>query len=272
MTNQLSIEQLAELTRKVAELSVTIGTWMKAQTNVHEDSAETKSENNLVTFVDKESERRFVDGLSFLLPQAGFVAEEGTGEKNPDGFNWVIDPLDGTTNFVHKVPVWCTSVALCKNEIPVLGVIYDPNTNECFSAWQNGGDWLNQQKIKVSGINTLARSLLATGFPYDDFGREDPYILLFRDLMHNSRGIRRLGSAALDMAWTAMGRFEAFYEYGLNPWDVAAGTIIVREAGGMVTGFDRYGDPVFGEDILCSNSIIHSELAQIIGRYFGSGM
>jgi myo-inositol-1(or 4)-monophosphatase len=270
MTNQFSLEQLAELTREVAKLSITVGTWMKAQTNVHEDNAEIKSENNLVTFVDKESERQFVQALSSLLPEAGFVAEEGTGEKISGGLNWVIDPLDGTTNFVHKVPVWCTSVALCDGDTPLLGVIYDPNTNECFSAWQSGGAWLNGRKIEVSKINTLSKSLLATGFPYDDFGREDPYILLFRDLMHHSRGMRRLGSAALDMAWTALGRFEAFYEYGLNPWDVAAGTIIVREAGGMVTGFDNQSDPVFGEDILCTNTCIHSELARTIELYFGA--
>ncbi len=262
-------EKLAELTQSVTALSISIGNWMKEQTDVHEDNAEIKSENNLVTFVDKESERQFVTGLKALLSEAGFVAEEGTGEKNPGGLNWVIDPLDGTTNFVHKVPVWCTSVALCDGDIPLLGVIYDPNSNECFSAWQNGGAWLNNKKIEVSKIQILAKSLLATGFPYDDFGREDPYILLFRNLMHNSRGMRRLGSAALDMAWTAMGRFEAFYEYGLNPWDVAAGTIIVREAGGTVTGFDNHSDPVFGEDILCTNTYIHNELAKTIAQYFG---
>jgi myo-inositol-1(or 4)-monophosphatase len=124
---KLSLEQL---TPAVIQLSREIGTWMKEQNSVSEEMAEVKSENNLVTYVDKESERRFVEGLSALLPQAGFVAEEGTGERNMGGLNWVIDPLDGTTNFVHGMPVWCTSIGLCDGIEPILGVIYDPNTDE----------------------------------------------------------------------------------------------------------------------------------------------
>jgi len=219
----LNKEQLEQLTQQVIQQSIEIGTWMKQQTNVHENVAELKTENNLVTYVDKESERRFVEVLSKLLPEAGFIAEEGTGNKNDIGYNWVIDPLDGTTNFVHGVPVWCTSIGLCYGNKAVLGVIYDPNTNECYSAYEGGGAYLNDQPISVSKIEKLGQSLLATGFPYDDFGRQEAYINLFKALMHQTRGMRRLGSAALDMAWTACGRFEAFYEYGLNPWDVAAG-------------------------------------------------
>jgi myo-inositol-1(or 4)-monophosphatase len=260
--------ELEKITRDLARISKEIGNWMKLQTNVHEGNAEIKTENNLVTFVDKESERRFVEALSQLVPEAGFVAEEGTGEKNEGGLNWVIDPLDGTTNFVHSVPVWCTSIGLCDGIEPVAGVIYEPNSNECYMAWKGGGAWLNDQQIRVSEISVMQSSLLATGFPYDDFGREDAYIQLFRELMRSTRGMRRLGSAALDMAWTACGRFEAFYEYGLNPWDVAAGTIIVREAGGSVTEFDGGDDPIFGEDMICSNGKIHSGLKEVVGRYF----
>lgn len=264
----LNKEQLAHLTKEVIRLSIEIGTWMKQQTDVHEQLAEIKTENNLVTYVDKESERRFVDALSKLLPDAGFVAEEGTGERNESGYNWVIDPLDGTTNFVHKVPVWCTSIGLCYNTQPVLGVIYDPNSNECYSAYEGGGAFLNEKSIHVSDIEKLGQSLLATGFPYDDFGREEAYITLFRQLMRDTRGMRRLGSAALDMAWVACGRFEAFYEYGLNPWDVAAGSIIVREAGGTVTEFNDNDNPVFGDDLICSNGSIHQPLRKIVAKYF----
>ena len=261
---------LKQITHQLIEISREIGDWMKDQRGIHEEMAEVKSENNLVTFVDKESERRFVAALTSLVPEAGFVAEEGTGERNPSGLNWVIDPLDGTTNYVHGVPVWCTSVALCVADIPVCGVIYDPNTKEMYSAYHGGGARMNQEEIHVSTIQELSASLLATGFPYDDFGRESAYIGLFRELMKASRGMRRLGSAALDMAWVAMGRFEGFYEYGLNPWDVAAGTIIIREAGGMVTGFHEGGDPVFGDDLNCTNGRIHGELTQIIQRHFKS--
>ncbi len=262
---KLSLEQL---TPAVIQLSREIGTWMKEQNSVGEEMAEVKSENNLVTYVDKESERRFVEGLRALLPQAGFVAEEGTGERNMGGLNWVIDPLDGTTNFVHGMPVWCTSIGLCDGIEPILGVIYDPNTDECFSAFQGGGAFLNGKRISVSGVKAVQQSLLATGFPYDDFGREEAYIELFRKLIRGTRGLRRLGSAALDMAWTACGRVEGFYEYGLNPWDVAAGAIIVKEAGGIVTEFNGRDNYIFGEDLVCTNGHIHEEMLKIIQQYF----
>lgn len=264
----MTTQELEIITHQVIELSRDTGAWMASQTEVHEGVAEIKTENNLVTYVDKESERRFVEGLKRILPAAGFVAEEGTGEKNETGLNWVIDPLDGTTNFVHGVKVWCTSVGLCDDNDPVSGVIFDPNTNEMYSAWKGGGAWLNGQKLQTSTISDLQASLLATGFPYDDFGREEQYIKLFRDFMRSTRGMRRLGSAALDMAWAAAGRFEAFYEYGLNPWDVAAGTIIVREAGGRVTEFNGDNNPVFGDDMICSNGRIHEQLITIIKKYF----
>jgi myo-inositol-1(or 4)-monophosphatase len=259
---------LKQLTNDTIDLSKSIGNWMKEQTAVHEHIAEIKSENNLVTYVDKESERRFVEGLRELLPEAGFVAEEGTGERNASGLNWVIDPLDGTTNFVHGMPVWCTSIGLCDGIKPILGVIYDPNTQECFSAYAGGGAMLNGESIHVSSIASLQQSLLATGFPYDDFGREEEYIQLFRKLIRGTRGLRRLGSAALDMAWTACGRLEGFYEYGLNPWDVAAGSIIVQEAGGIVTEFKGGDNFIFGEDLVCTNGLIHAEMLGEIKNYF----
>lgn len=259
---------LSELTGKVERLSRAIGTWMKEQTGVHEHLAEVKSENNLVTFVDKESERRFVEGLNALLPQAGFVAEEGTGTAIEGGLNWVIDPLDGTTNFVHGMPVWCTSVGLCAGNEAIAGVIFDPSSNECFTAWKNGGAYLNGRPIKVSATPTLQQSLFATGFPYDDFGREEAYMELFRDMMRSTRGLRRLGSAALDLAWTACGRVEGFYEYGLNPWDVAAGCVIVQEAGGKVNDFSGGDNFIFGEDLLCTNGKVHIEMLNKISRYF----
>jgi myo-inositol-1(or 4)-monophosphatase len=264
----MTTAELEKITRQVMALSHETGNWMAAQTDIHESMAEIKTENNLVTYVDKESERRFAEGLRKIVPEAGFVAEEGTGEANKGGLNWVIDPLDGTTNYVHGVKVWCTSIGLCLDHNPIVGVIYDPNTEEMFSAWQGGGAWLNNKRIHTSSISNLGSALLATGFPYDDFGREEQYISLFREFMRHTRGMRRLGSAALDMAWTAAGRFEAFYEYGLNPWDIAAGTILVREAGGLVTQFDGGDDPVFGDDMVCSNGNIHLELIEVIQKFF----
>jgi myo-inositol-1(or 4)-monophosphatase len=259
---------LKHITAQVEALSKEIGNWMKAQTTVSENIAEVKSENNLVTYVDKESERRFVEGLKHILPEAGFVAEEGTGAPAASGLNWVIDPLDGTTNFVHGMPVWCTSIGLCQGNEAIAGVIFDPSSSECFTAWKGGGAFLNGQPIRISTIPSLEQSLFATGFPYDDFGREEAYIALFRDMMRSTRGLRRLGSAALDMAWTACGRVEGFYEYGLNPWDVAAGCIIVQEAGGIVTDFSGGDNYIFGEDLVCTNGRVQAEMLTKIARYF----
>lgn len=259
--------ELNALTDEIIVLSRSIGNWMKEQ-RIEEGQADIKTENNLVTYVDRESERRFVEGLRLLLPEAGFIAEEGTGEPNTVGLNWVIDPLDGTTNFVHGVPVWCTSVGLTSGKTALLGVIYDPNRGEMFSASLGNGARLNDEPIHVSSISEIGSSLLATGFPYDDFGREEQYLRLLQKLLHDTRGMRRLGSAALDMAWTACGRFEGFYEYGLNPWDVAAGCIIVQEAGGKVTEFNDGDNPIFGNDISCTNGRIHARLREIISTFF----
>jgi myo-inositol-1(or 4)-monophosphatase len=267
MNETFTPAELASIAEKVAQLSLQIGGWMKLQT-IEEGTADTKTYNNLVTFVDKESERRFVEGLRQIVPSAGFIAEEGTGEPSPSGLNWVIDPLDGTTNFVHGVPIWCTSVALCQHHIPLVGVIFDPNINELYVASLGNGATLNGKSIHVSKVAPLEKALLATGFPYDDFGREDLYFQLLKDLTHCTRGMRRLGSAALDMAWTACGRLEGFYEYGLNPWDVAAGTVIIREAKGIVTTFHGGDDPIFGDDLICTNPLIYEELKTVIEKYF----
>ena len=257
---------LQQLTDQVATLSKEVAAFIRAESlKFTEASVETKSLNNLVSYVDKEAEQRFVAGLRKLLPEAGFIAEEGTGER-VEGFNWIIDPLDGTTNFVHGVPCYCTSVALVKGTEIQLGVVLEVNRDECFSAWAGGGARLNGKPITVSARARLDESLLATGFPYDDFGFESEYMELLRELMHRTRGIRRLGSAAADLAYVACGRFEAFYEYGLNSWDVAAGILLVREAGGMVSGFHPSKDPVYDEEIVASNSAIHEELLEVIER------
>ena len=260
------MDNLKQLTEEVSLLSKEIAAFIRAESlKFTEASVENKSLNNLVSYVDKVAEQRFVDGLKDLVPQAGFIAEEGTGEK-VEGLNWVIDPLDGTTNFVHGVPCYCTSVALIKDGEIQIGVVVEVTRDECFSAWRGGGAFMNEKPIAVSTRAQLQDSLLATGFPYDDFGFESEYMDLLRELMHRTRGIRRLGSAAADLAYVACGRFEAFYEYGLNSWDVAAGVLLVREAGGKVSGFHPSKDPVFDEEIVASNSAIHEELLEVIEK------
>ena len=257
---------LKKLTEQVEAISTEIAAFIRDEaTKFTEAGVSTKSANNLVTHVDHTAEDRIVEALEKILPNAGFIAEEGSGEQGA-GLNWVIDPLDGTTNFVHGVPCYCISIALLDGSDPLLGVVHEVTRDERFTAWKGGGAFLNGASIRVSSRKELQESLLATGFPYDDFGHEAEYMDLLRELMHRTRGIRRLGSAAADLAYVACGRFEAFYEYGLNSWDVAAGVLLVREAGGKVSGFRPTKDPVFDEEIVASNNAIHNELIEVIER------
>lgn len=229
---------------------------------------ETKGLNDFVSYVDKESEKMIVEGLRKILPHSGFIAEEGTGDRVEGGYNWIIDPLDGTTNFVHGIPFYAVSIALESPDKELLiGVVHEPNHNECFYAVKDGGAFLNGKPIQVSPAEDISRGLLATGFPYSDFKQMPQYILSLRELMQKCHGLRRIGSAALDLAYVACGRFEAFFEYNLRPWDVAAGTLLVREAGGKATTFQDGIDCVFGKEIIASG-IIHHELLAIINKHF----
>ena len=230
-------------------------------------SIEYKGINDLVSFVDKTAERKLVDGLAMLIPEAGFIAEEGTVNKKGQTYNWIIDPLDGTTNFIHSLPVFSISVALMRNEEVVLGVVYEVNKEECFYAVKGSKAFCNGQPIQVSPSLKLSESLLATGFPYYDFDKMDAYLSILKDFMQHSHGLRRLGSAAVDLAYVACGRFEAFFEYNLKPWDVAAGTLIVQEAGGIVTDFKNSDDFIFGGEILAANTV-HSEALQVIKKHW----
>lgn len=254
---------------RVVDLSREIAAFIQEErSSFSNDAVEAKTLNNFVTHVDKEAERRFVDGLRSLLPDAGFITEEGTSTERGDVFNWIIDPLDGTTNYIHGIPFYCTSIALMREKEVVIGVVLEVNRDECFYAWHEGPAYLNGQKIKVGNAEILTDALLATGFPYDDFGRENEYMELLKHLTNNCRGLRRLGSAAADLVYTAIGRFEGFYEYGLNSWDVAAGAFIVERAGGKVTDFKGGREYIFGEEILATNGRIHEELIEVVQQHF----
>lgn len=232
-----------------------------------QEQIEVKGLNDFVTRVDKTSEKMIVEALEPLVNGAGFIAEENTKAEQGKTFNWIIDPLDGTTNFIHGVPCYCISIALMENNHIVVGVIYELNLKECFYAWKGGGAYLNGNSIKVSNTLTLKSSLLATGFPYYDYKWLDEYLNLFKYFMKNTHGVRRLGSAAADLAYVAAGRFEGFYEYSLKAWDVAAGCLIVTEAGGRVSDFNGGDNYIFGQQIVCSNSQIFDEFQHIIGNY-----
>lgn len=260
---------LEELQSNLINESKAIGRWMKEERlGFSMKDVEVKGFNNFVSYVDKEAERRFVKALESWLPEAGFIAEEGTSDKKGERYHWIIDPLDGTTNFVHGIPMYCTSVALMDKDELILGVIYEPSADECFHAIAGQGAFQNGEPIHVSERDTLLKSLLATGFPYDDFERENEYFDILKTFTKKSRGLRRLGSAAIDLAYVACGRFEGFYEYGLNPWDVAAGALIVKEAGGSVTDFKGQKDFIFGEEIIADNAKITEEFRAIIQTGF----
>lgn len=230
-----------------------------------------KGLNQLVSFVDVETEKMLVSGLQKILPEAGFVTEENTVATQREGaWTWIIDPLDGTTNFLHGIPAFCISVALAKNGIPVCGVIYIPVWNELFTAVQGNGAFLNHEKIQVTDTVELKDTLLATGFPYYEFEYMDGYLQVLRDFMKNTHGLRRMGSAAIDLAYTACGRFDGFFELGLHAWDVAAGALMVQEAGGKVSDFQNGNNYLFGKSIVASNANIFGDFLHAIQQKFRS--
>ena len=231
---------------------------------------EHKGVHDLVSYVDQETERRLVAGLRHLLPGAGFITEEGTAgpDSQTEEFTWIIDPLDGTTNFVHGLPVYSISVALLHAGELVVGVVHEVNRDESFRAVRGGGAFCNEQPIRVSDVPELNHSLIATGFPYKDFGLMGAYLQVLGAFMSRSHGVRRLGSAAVDLAYVAAGRFEGFFEFNLNSYDVAAGLLLVREAGGHVTAFLEDGDPLFGREVVASNGRVHAEMQATIREHW----
>jgi myo-inositol-1(or 4)-monophosphatase len=228
---------------------------------------EKKGINDFVSYVDKGSEKMLVEKLSVLIPDAGFITEEGTSEKIGPQYCWVIDPLDGTTNFLHGFHPYAISIALREFDEVVAGVIYEVGGKETFTAWKGGGAWLNGSPIHVSKADNLADSLIATGFPYNDFGRIESYMECFTYLCKNTHGLRRLGSAAIDLAYVACGRFEAFYEYGLKLWDIEAGMLIIREAGGRVSDFSGNESNLTGEEFIASNNAVYPEILGTIAKF-----
>jgi len=254
-------ERVTRLTANIAEF---IGYEAK---HFDKNRREYKGKNDLVSYVDKTSEKRIVEGLANILPEAGFLGEEGTNKNIEAEFLWVIDPLDGTTNFIHGIPTYSISIALMHKKIPVVGVVHEVNLNECFYAIKGQGAFLNGEKIQGSEEKRLQNSLLATGFPYHEFEDIHDYIDILKEFMKNCHGVRRIGSAAVDLAYVSIGRFEGFFEFNLKPWDVAAGTLLVTEAGGTVSDFSGSANHIFGGEIVAANGI-HSFMLETIAKYW----
>lgn len=224
-----------------------------------------KSAIDLVTTVDRESEDRIVGILTKHFPEHSVLAEEKTEiVSSRTAYRWIIDPLDGTTNFAHGYPHVSVSIALEKEGEVILGLVYDPLRNERFAAAKGEGAYLDRNSIQTSRVAELDRALLATGFPYDRREQLDFYLRFYKAFLARCQGIRRNGSAALDLCYVACGRIDGFWEFKLHPWDTAAGGLIVREAGGTLSDFSGHGFSIWGEETLASNGLIHGEMLRVL--------
>jgi myo-inositol-1(or 4)-monophosphatase len=221
-----------------------------------------KGEADLVTQADKRSERAIVERLTKYFPDHAIAAEEGTGHESASEFRWHVDPLDGTTNFAHGYPCFCVSIALAQRNRLLAAVVFNPFYNELFTAARGEGAFFNGKKMHVSKVATVSTSLLCTGFPVRN-RKASPNLQYYGDFTQRSHGVRRDGSAALDLAGVAAGRFDGFWEFGLKPWDTAAGVLLIEEAGGKVTDFAGNPYQLGGPIILATNGLIHEEMRAI---------
>ena len=225
---------------------------------------EFKGEVDIVTDLDRAAEDQIVSIITSRFPEHGILTEESSEKLKESVYRWIIDPLDGTTNFAHGFPVFCVSIALEKDGVVVLGVVYDPTRDELFRAEKSDGAYLNDVEIRVSGVETLDTSLLATGFPYDIRTSRENNLDHFSRFAVKAQAIRRAGSAALDLCYVASGRFDGFWELKLHPWDIAAGTLIIAEAGGRVTDFSGGPSSLGCKRLLATNGLIHDEMIDIL--------
>ena len=262
------MDKLKEITLQVCELAKEVATYIAEQRKQFDRSnAEIKGTNDLVSYVDKTAEQQIIKGLSTIRPDAAFLTEEGTVEQNLADYRWIVDPLDGTTNFVHGIPAFAVSIALeHKGEI-VIGVVCEVNRMECFYAWSDGGAFMNGEPIRVSPSKEISDGLYLTGLPVKPFEKKQEYLAIISDLMDYTHGLRRIGSAAVDCAYVACGRAEAYFEYNINAWDIAAGAILVKEAGGTVSDFSGGNNYLFGRQIVVAGAV-HSQLLNVIQKFW----
>jgi len=263
---------LQGIERDVIEISREVGEFIRIEGESFDRTRIEQKQgfNNLVSYVDKEAERKLVSALQKVLPNAGYITEEGTVEQSKQHeYNWIIDPLDGTTNFLHGLPIYSISIGLTRGDHSILGVVHHIVRNECFHAIEGQPAFCNGDEIHVSRLETLSESLLATGFPYYHSEKQEIYLEIIKAFLEKSHGIRRLGSAAIDLAYVACGRLEGFFEYNLNPWDVAAGAFIVQQAGGKVTDFKGENNFLFGGELCAANGLMHQEMLDLIKVKWG---
>ena len=222
---------------------------------------------DLVTNADIESEQLIISSIFKKFPNHTIISEETSQKEKNSDFKWVIDPLDGTTNFVHNLPIFAVSIGLQYKNKTVIGVVYNPAADKMFSASIKKGAYLNEEKINPSSTNTLSESLIVTGFPYLHDKKWEKSFSIFKDFYSTTQGVRRLGAASLDLCFVGMGRFEAFYEFNLKPWDICAGSLIAEEAGATVSDWDGSKYPKSGKRIIASNGYIHKDSIEILNKH-----
>lgn len=258
------------LCNKVIAIARLTGNFIRKESlNFDDAKIEYKGLNDLVSYVDKTAERQLVKNLKKILPEAGFITEEDETENTYNQpFTWIIDPLDGTTNFIHGIPTFSISIALYEGLEPVLGVVYEINRGEMFYSYKGAPAYLNNKVIRVSQSSNLSQCLLATGFPYYQFDKQPQYIQLFTEMMQKCHGLRRIGSAAVDLAYVACGRFDAYFEYNLNSYDMAAGAFLVKQAGGQLHNFSGGDEYLNTREIVASNGLVTQEILDTIKKHF----
>lgn len=255
---------LENILKQALEVIESTSFFIKSQVDqVSADDIEEKDMNSLVSYVDKEAEKLLVKGLNPLIESCGFITEEDTADQVDQEYTWIIDPLDGTTNFLNRLPHFAISVALRHREEIMVGIVKEVNTNTLWTAIKGRGALMNDQPIEVS-TKPFHDVLVATGFPYSNEHDYETYFKILKEWLTRTRGMRRLGSAALDLCYVACGRYGAYYETTLNVWDVAAGALIVKEAGGKVSDFNGGEDYLFGQEILAASPTVFEEVLRTI--------
>jgi myo-inositol-1(or 4)-monophosphatase len=259
------------LCKEVQEIALRTGNFIRTEgTKISSKDVELKSVSSLVTYVDKAAEAAIVEALKQLIPESGFITEEGTATHAGEKLKWIVDPLDGTTNFIHGISPHSVSIALMEGEELVLGVVYEIGLDEMFYAWKGGHAYLNGKEIKAATATRPEDTLIGTGMPYYDFDKMNSYIEAMKHLMKHTRGLRRLGSAAVDLSYVAAGRFDAFFEHALHAWDVAAGVFILQQAGGKVSDFNGGDNWLYGGEIIAASNPFFKPFYNIIHRYLGN--
>ncbi len=255
---------LEKLTKEVCVVAQRAGNYIAEERKRFDDrQIERKHAHDYVSYVDKSSEQIIVESLRQLLPEAGFITEEGSATYHHEQYCWVVDPLDGTTNFIHDYPPYCVSIALCKGHEIMLGVVYEVTTRECYYAWQGGGAWCNGKRLQVSH-RSIDDALLCLQLPYNSEAYGPVAKHLLDTFYGKAASIRMIGSAAIALCYVAASRLDAYVEKYIGQWDYMAGALIVQEAGGNVTDYDGNNEFTQGNSVVATNGVIHSEMLQAV--------